>query len=170
MTGTRHVETTDERADRFTRAPAAPPAPTGAGGRASAAGRRLVAWTLVVLMAAGSIAMWLVAPVAWLYLASQMTSSTAPSAGPYLLVLAGLVVTFAIIGKALGALNRAHQRVTGAGVERRRATWLKSMRGERDEPARPNGVLEVVMLTSVSLALLVMAVWFFGFAGSSLPT
>jgi hypothetical protein len=121
-------------------------------------------------MAIGSIAMWLVTPAFWLWVASRMTSSTQPSAGPYLLVIAGTVVTMIVIGKLLGALNRAHQRVMGAEDERRRqATWMRSMRGERQVASRPRGVLEVVMMVSVGLALLVMAIWFFGFAGSSLP-
>jgi hypothetical protein len=46
---------------------------------------------------------------------------------------------------------------------------MKSMRGERQAVERPQGVLEVVMLVSVGLALAAMAVWFFAFAGSSLP-
>jgi hypothetical protein len=132
--------------------------------------RHLAAWGLVLLMAIGSIAMWLVTPAFWLWVASRMTSSTQPSAGPYLLVLAGTVVTMIVLGKALGSLNRAHQRVIGAEEERRRqATWMKSMRGERQTVERPRGVLEVVMLVSVGLALAAMAVWFFAFAGSSLP-
>jgi hypothetical protein len=49
-----------------------------------------------------------------------------------------------------------------------RAPWLKSMRGERDTP-RPRSVLDVVMIASVTLALIAFAIWFFAFAGSSLP-
>jgi hypothetical protein len=132
--------------------------------------RHLAAWGLVLLMGIGSIAMWLVTPAFWLWVASRMTSSTQPSAGPYLLVIAGTVVTMIVIGKLLGALNRAHQRLMGAEDERRRqATWMRSMRGERQVASAPRGVLEVVMMVSVGLALVVMAVWFFGFAGSSLP-
>jgi hypothetical protein len=132
--------------------------------------RHLAAWGLVLLMGIGSIAMWLVTPAFWLWVASRMTSSTQPSAGPYLLVIAGTVVTMIVIGKLLGALNRAHQRVMGAEDERRRqATWMRSMRGERQVASAPRGVLEVVMMVSVGLALVVMAIWFFGFAGSSLP-
>ena len=145
--------------------PSAGPPRTSAGPH-----RRLAAWGLVLLMAAGSIAMWLVTPALWIWVASRMTSSTQPSAGPYLLVLAGTVVTMAVIGRGLGALNRAHQRLVGAHDERRRqAAWLRSMRGERPVAERPRGVLEVVMLVSAGVALAVMAVWFFGFAGSSLP-
>jgi hypothetical protein len=43
------------------------------------------------------------------------------------------------------------------------------MRGERRVDRR-NGVLDKVMILSVAVAGLVFAIWFFGFAGSSLPT
>ena len=45
---------------------------------------------------------------------------------------------------------------------------MKSMRGERDRRRR-RSVLDTVMMISVGLALVLSAVWFFGFAGSSLP-
>jgi hypothetical protein len=131
--------------------------------------RHLAGAILVVVMALGSIVMWLATPVFWLWVASRMTSSTQPSAGPYILVLLGTIITMAIIGKLLGAANRAHMRVTGRDDGRRQqATWLKSMRGERT-PTRQRGVLEPVMMTSVAVALVLFGVWFFGFAGSSLP-
>ena len=43
------------------------------------------------------------------------------------------------------------------------------MRAERTSTHR-GGVLDKVMIVSVGLALLAFAIWFFGFAGSSLPT
>ncbi len=43
------------------------------------------------------------------------------------------------------------------------------MRGER-ESGRERTVLDSVMVVSVGLALLCFGVWFFAFAGSSLPT
>jgi hypothetical protein len=36
--------------------------------------------------------------------------------------------------------------------------------------SRDRGVLDQVMLVSVSAALVVFGIWFFGFAGSSLPS
>src|SRR5918911_4627906 len=94
---------------------------------------------LVVLMAIGSVLMWLGVPLGLIYLASRISSSSAPSLGPYLLVLVGLPVGMAIIGKALGWLDRRHQRLTGRGDgERRPAPWLRSLRGERN-PTRRGG-------------------------------
>src|SRR5919198_1848132 len=135
-----------------------------------AAGRRLVAALLIVLMAIGSILLWLGIPIGWLYLVSRMVSSSQPSMGPYVLVLVGIPASMVLVGKLLSKLNRAYGQLTHtAPSTRMRAPWLKSMRGERDS-GRPRTVLDVVMVWSVGLALLCFLVWFFVFAGSSLPT
>jgi hypothetical protein len=126
------------------------------------------AWMLVALMAIGSVVMWLGVPVALIYLASKLADTPNPSMGPYLVVLIGLPVGMAIVGRALGALNRAHIRLTGAEVDAYRPGWTRSMRGERTVERR-GGVLDRVMIISVGVAAIAFAVWFFGFAGSSLP-
>jgi hypothetical protein len=132
--------------------------------------RHLAGFGLVVVMAAGSIVIWLVSPVAWLFLASRMTSSSQPSLGPYLLVIVGMALTAVVIGKFLGMVNRTHMRVTGRLHDKREhSTWNRSMRGER-RSTNDRGVLEQVMMISVGCALVVFGIWFFAFAGSSLPS
>ena len=127
-------------------------------------GRTLTATLLVVVMAVGSIIMWLGAPAFWLWLASQLADSSRPSMGLYVMVLVGIVVSMFVIGKGLGMLNHAHAQVTSTLPARREQTvWMRSMRGER-EFTRNSGVLGTVMAWSVSVALLCMAVWFFFFA------
>jgi hypothetical protein len=42
------------------------------------------------------------------------------------------------------------------------------MRGER-VVSRPTTVLDLVMIVSVSVALIAFGIWFFFFAGSSIP-
>jgi MFS family permease len=132
--------------------------------------RHLAGYALVLVMAVGSIVMWLVSPVVWLWIASRMTSSSQPSLGPYALVLVGMVVTAIVIGKFLGVVNRAHLRVTGRLSDKRdHSSWNRSMRGD-SRHRNDRGVLEQVMLISVGCALVLFGIWFFGFAGSSLPT
>jgi len=108
--------------------------------------------------------------VGWLYVASQLTDSSQPTMGPYVLVLVGIPATMIAMGKGLAILDRAYGRVTrtapGARVP---APWQRSLRGDR-RPARPRSVLDVVMVCSVGLAVVCFGVWFFLFAGSSLPT
>lgn len=124
---------------------------------------------LVLLMGIGSIVMWVGVPAGLIYVASQLADSPDPSVGPYLLILLGLPVGMAVIGKLLGYLDRLHARLTGTVDEGpQRATWLRSMRGERTSTRRTH-VLDRVMIVSVALAIVAFAIWFFGFAGSSLP-
>jgi hypothetical protein len=124
---------------------------------------------LVLLMAVGSIVMWIGVPLGLIYVASQLAGSSNPSAGPYVLVLVGLPIGMAIVGKCLGVLDRAHSRLTGrVDTTRRPASWMRSMRAERGSTHR-GGVLDRVMIASVGLAIAAFAIWFFAFAGSSLP-
>lgn len=124
---------------------------------------------LVVLMAVGSVLMWLGLPAGLVFLASRVADSPNPSMGPYLLILIGLPVGMVAIGKLLGIVDRAHGRLTGLDDGRpQQAAWLKSMRGERERKRR-RSVLDTVMILSVGLCLLAFGIWFFAFAGSSLP-
>jgi hypothetical protein len=124
---------------------------------------------LIALMAVGSVLMWIGVPVGLVYLASRLADSPTPSMGPYLLILIGLPVGMVAVGKVLGALDRYHGRLTGLDDGRpQQAAWLKSMRGER-ERCRRRSVLDAVMMISVAAALVLSAIWFFSFAGSSLP-
>ena len=84
--------------------------------------------------------------------------------------LIGMAGTAVVIGKLLGMVNRVHMRVTGRLTDKRDHTaWNRSMRGER-RVTHDRGVLEQVMLISVGSALVLFGIWFFAFAGSSLPT
>lgn len=131
--------------------------------------RRPGAIAMLALMAIGSIAMWLGAPIGWIFVASRLQHGTQPSLGPYVLVIVAVPATMVVIARGLGALNRRYTRYIGADTDTRvRLPWMRSMRDARDVHA-PRTVLDVMMVGSVTIALLCMAVWFFAFAGSSLP-
>jgi hypothetical protein len=124
---------------------------------------------LIALMAIGSVIMWLGVPIGLIYLASRLADSSKPSMGPYVLILVGLVVGMMAVGKLLGALDRYHGRITGLDDGKpTQAAWMTSMRGDRERKRR-RSVLDSVMIISVGVALLLFGVWFFAFAGSSLP-
>jgi len=128
-----------------------------------------IALFLILLMAIGSVFLWIGIPVGWLFLASRMVKTSQPTLGPYLLVIFGIPVTMVIVGKLLFKLDNVYSSLTGQASEVQfRPPWLKSMRGERDTGRRLT-VLEMTMIISVSLALLAFGAWFFLFAGSSLP-
>ena len=103
------------------------------------------------------------------YSQSEGSRSAWRTLGPYLLVIAGIPITMVVWGKLLFKLDSVYSSLTGQKSEVQfRAPWLKSMRGERDSGRRLT-VLELTMVISVSLALFAFGVWFFLFAGSSLP-
>src|SRR3954447_20911605 len=122
----------------------------------------------IALMAVGSVAMWLGVPIGLIYLVSKLVTTTQPTLGPYLIILFGLPIGMTVIGKGLGSLDRWYSRRTGTAEERRQAAWLKSMRGERKTNLGQWKVLDVVMIWSVSTAMVCFGVWFFFFAGSSI--
>src|SRR6478735_6049667 len=106
-------------------------------------GRRALAAMLIVVMAIGSILLWLGIPVGWLYLVSRLVKSSQPSMGPYVLLLVGIPASMVVVGKGLSKLNRAYGELTGTTpTVRMRNPWLRSMRGERDTE-RPTTILEV---------------------------
>jgi len=139
------------------------------GGVARAVMRRPVAIFLLLLMVVGSLFLWIGIPFAWIWGVSHMVKSSQPSLGPYLVVLFGMPVTMWLMGKVLFRLNHAYSRVTGRPYEVRvQLPWHKSLRDSSDPSPRAS-VLEVVMIVSVSVALLAFGIWFFFFAGSSIP-
>jgi hypothetical protein len=124
---------------------------------------------LILLMAVGSIFLWLVVPVGWLWIASHSTDTSAPTLGPYLLVIFAIPVTMWIVGKLLFRTNNLYERVTGQASEVRvQLPWHKSMRDSATS-GRPTTVLDVVMISSVGVALLAFGIWFFFFASATLP-
>src|SRR5205807_9113185 len=92
-----------------------------------------------------------------------------PSRGPSVLILFGAPPSMFSVWKLLYRLNGVYERLAGQASEMRvQLPWHRSMRGER-APQRRTTVLELVMMTSVSLALVVFGIWFFFFAHASLP-
>jgi hypothetical protein len=133
-------------------------------------GKKLASLILILLMIVGSLVLWIGIPVGWIVLASHLTSSSSPTLGPYVLVIIGIPVTMFLFGRFLYRLNALYGSVTGNTPQVQvRSAWLKSMRAERGS-TRPRTMLDVVMIASVSVALFAFLVWFFFFAGSSLPS
>jgi hypothetical protein len=105
---------------------------------------------LVAVMGAGCLVLWVGLPLGWLWIGSQLQSST--SVGTALLaMLSGFFVCVIALAPALGWLNRKH-------VELREA---------RDLPIGEHSALEVMLVLSAALATVAFVIWFFGFSGSS---
>ena len=128
---------------------------------------------LVLLMAGGSIALWIGSPLAWLWVGSWLAESPRAQFGPYVAVVAGIVVTSAVLTKLLVRIDCMHcrlgERAAGPPAQRRvHAAWSRSLTADRDERP-PAHVLDRVMIVSVSVAAVAFALWFFLAAGNPLP-
>ncbi len=117
---------------------------------------------LVLGMGIGSIMLWAVSPVFWLWFAAKVATwsggDTRLTPQLVLIILGGIIGTTLILVKLLGAMNRKHMRLTGLdrGTKNVRA-WNKSMRDSRTV-ARDRGVLEPVMFFSLGMAAVAFAI------------
>jgi hypothetical protein len=125
-------------------------------------GDRVVAAFLWVLMAIGSIAMWVGVPAGWLYVAGQITSDQAQH---IMLSVLGVPLAIIIWARGLFWLNRLHMRVTMPRLMRE-----IEEADDEDEPRVIRGPLEPLIVGSLAFAILAMFVWFFFFADRPPPT
>ena len=89
-----------------------------------------------------------------------------------MVVFFGIVCSIIAMSWVLSWLNRLYVRITGSEKllpHRYLPAWRKSLSDERETPHGMT-VLETVILSSVLLAGVAMAVWFFIAAGSPLPS
>jgi hypothetical protein len=130
--------------------------------------RPAAAGGLLALMVLGSLAIWTAIPIAGLWIASQLTDSTTQvGTAPLVVVAGGIPVAIAFTARLLGGVERRYMRVTGSDPKARVVpAWGRSL---GDSSSQRAGVLDRIMIGSVVAALTALAVWFFAFAGSSLP-
>jgi hypothetical protein len=109
---------------------------------------RLVAAFLLILMVAGSLALWLVVPAGSLWALTQLSESKTF----HLFVgLFGVPVAMILFAPLLFWLNALYLRVTGY--------W--GYDEEEDRPRRRRGPLEPILLWSLLLAFAALSFWFF---------
>jgi len=126
---------------------------------------------VLAVMVLGAFSTWTVIPYGWIWVGSMLSHTQQPSGGPYMIVFVGIVCSIIVMAWLLSRLNTLYVRITGSASLPRRylPAWRKSLSDERSGP-HGMSVLEAVILTSVLLAGLAMAVWFFLAAGSPLPS
>jgi hypothetical protein len=131
--------------------------------------RRPAQFGLIVAMILGALTLWVGSPVLWLWIGSQMTSSQQGRMGPYFVVAIGILASTVAVAFGLARLQRLYEEVTGqeATVQVRLA-WLRSLRDERNPDTRIT-VLDLILVTTATVAVLAFLVWFLVFAGSPLP-
>lgn len=131
--------------------------------------RGLAASVVFVAMLLAALSLWTAIPLAWVYIGSKVTDTQFPAAGPYAVVVVGIIVTILLDAWLIGRLNALYVRITGTNrLTPMRPSWLRSMR-DSSAPEGDTSVVEAVMIGSVLLAAAVFVAWFFLLAGSPLP-
>ena len=119
-------------------------------------GDRMVAAFLWILMAVGSVAMWVGVPAGWLWVAGKITSDQAQH---ITLSVIGVPLAIVLWARGLFWLNRLYMRVTMPRLMRE----LEEA-PEDEEPRIIRGPLEPLLVGSLVVAIAAMAIWFFFFA------
>ena len=123
---------------------------------------------LIAIMGLGSILLWLGIPLGWILLAAHL-STRYPRI--YILALIFCPITMILFGWVLVRVNSLYLALFPEREDtgrRGRAAWMQSV-GADVSTRKPLPVLETCMSISVALAIVAFIVWFFFFAGSSLP-
>lgn len=129
---------------------------------------------IVAASALCSINLWTGAPLFAVWVGSKvqgdLNNLSMTAIFSVVAVLAALVFVLAFI---LTWLNGKYDEMTGRPpAARQTSPWLRSMRDEREHDVREKygiSAVERVLVVTVVAAALAFEIWFFFFAGSSLP-
>jgi hypothetical protein len=120
-----------------------------------------------------AINIWTGAPLLALWVGSQVVGDNGLSMGAVAVVVVVLTASVLALATALTGLSAKYDQITGRpAAARRTSPWLRSMRGEREEIAKKRqgiSAIERLVVITVVACTLTFEVWFFFFAGSSLP-
>jgi hypothetical protein len=120
-----------------------------------------------------TVNIWTGVPVLAVWTGSRVAGPSGVSMGALVLVVVVLAVGVFLLTAALGWVSATDDRLSGRPrAARRTSPWLRAMSGEREETARTKyGIssVERTVVVGVAAALVAFEVWFFFFAGSSLP-
>ena len=126
--------------------------------------RKLTGALILGLMLVGGLFMWAGNPYLWIRVTAAQADSQNLTMGQALFILVAIGITGFVMVKVLAVLNGLYARAMGGSDEVTvRMPWNQSMRDGRTT-GRTTSALDVVMVVSVSLALVAAAVWFFFFA------
>jgi hypothetical protein len=128
--------------------------------------------TMAAASAFLSINLWTGAPLLALWVGSHSSDDTVLSMQAVFVVVLVLAVLVSLMALALAWLDNAYDDFIGRPHAEQRLPWLRSMRAEAEGhiSARVGTtLLERIVIASVYLAVITFLIWFFFFAGSSVP-
>jgi hypothetical protein len=135
-------------------------------------GRRLARVGLLVLMALATFNLLVGAPIFSIWVGSRVQgASGGVSMTAVFVVILVLAFLAWLLVRALDALGRAHDRLSGIERKRHQTAWLRAMSGERPHTKTSERVsaLDVVLVVAVVLAIAAFELWLLLYAGSPLP-
>lgn len=128
------------------------------------AARKLLGGLILLLMLVGGLFMWAGNPYLWIRLTASRADSQSLTMGQAAFIILAIAITGFVMVKILAILNALYARTMGGSDDVTiRMPWNQSMRDGRTT-GRTTSALDIVMVVSVSLAMLVAAIWFFFFA------
>ena len=123
----------------------------------------VVTASLAVAIVLGSAVLWIGIPFAGLWLAGRFTTT-----GQHFLFVAlgGIPIAMVAFGWVLYRVNALYMRWRGPDEDagRDHSAWLVSLSDERGRPRReraPRRLIDVAMTASLTIALVLMTIWFF---------
>ena len=126
--------------------------------------RRLAGLGVLLLMLLGGLFMWLGNPYLWIRVTAARADTQGLTMGQAVFIIVAIALTGAVMVKVLAVLNALYARTQGGSDEVSvRIPWNQSLRDGRTT-GRQTSALDVVMVLSVTAALVAFGVWFFFFA------
>jgi hypothetical protein len=129
-------------------------------------------FALVAAMAVVTFNIWTGAPLFAVWVGSRVQSHSEASMAGIAVVAITLGVVCFLLLRLLGVLGTRYDRLVGVSpTVRRHVTWLRSMRGERQEyeGVTPTVTMaERIVIVAVVVAFAAFEVWFFFFSTSSI--
>jgi hypothetical protein len=111
---------------------------------------RIAAAFVLMLLAAGSLFLWVGIPYGLLWFFARVTDSWN---GHFLMSVVLIPIAMALFAPALFWLNGLYLRVTGV------------LRADEEDPGRRvRGPLEIFLYAGMIMAVVALCVWFFGYA------
>lgn len=117
---------------------------------------RMAAAFLLLLMAVGSLMLWIAVPAGWLWVAGKITAEPAQH---ILLSIVGAPLAIIAWARFLFWVNRLYLRVTAGSAA------VEASEDEEEEEARwVRGPLEPLLVVTLLLAFAALFFWFFVYA------
>jgi hypothetical protein len=117
-------------------------------------------------MVVGCLAIWTISPLGWLWVASQVDAGGPPSMQAIVVVVVGVLLTSVALGKGLTMLHARYRDLRGQGTITLRLPWGRTQGSQRTGKQLELTVLDVILVSSVLIALALYNYWFLFEAGS----